>query len=285
VVIDDNEELLRRATDAFPHVTVVENRHAPGASGGRNTGHDLAEGSVLVFLDDDAFAEPDWLEHLLSGLDDPAVLGAGGALEPLWRGGRPAWFTDEFHWIVGCTYSGMPEERAPIRNPICANMCVRKEVFEVAGGFEQALSRHDAGGVVTGTAEETEFCIRAQQRLPGSHWLFVPEARVRHVVPASRSTFRYFRARCRLEGASKAILTELAGTGAGLASERDYVRSTLPKAVRRELIAALRGDRHGLRRAASIVAGVGYTASAYARVRLEMAVGRRPRPVAMTGGH
>jgi GT2 family glycosyltransferase len=282
LVIDNNAEMLRRAQRAFTGITVVENRHGVGASGGRNTGYDLSEASILVFLDDDAFAAPTWLEELLSAFDDPAVLGTGGALEPVWRGGRPAWFTDEFNWIVGCTYTGMPTVRAEIRNPICANMSVRRDVFERAGGFEHALSRLDSGGLVTGTAEETEFCIRARQRTPGGYWLYVPEARVQHVVPPSRSTFAYFRGRCRLEGASKAILTELTGTEDGLSSERDYVRSTLPRAVLRELRAAARGDRDGLRRVGAIVAGAAYTGIAYARVRAEIMAGRRPRPVAST---
>ncbi len=284
LVIDDNPELLRRATSAFPEITVVANHHGQGASGGRNTGYDLSEGSVLVFLDDDAFADESWLEHLLEPLSDPSVLGTGGALEPLWRDGRPIWFTNEFNWIVGCTYTGMPKELAPIRNPICANMSVRKEVFERAGGFEHALSRLDVGGVVTGTAEETEFCIRAQERTPGGRWMYVPDARVQHLVPGSRATFKYYRSRCRLEGASKAILTELAGSDAGLASERVYVRSVLPRAVLRELGTALRGDASGLRRAAAILTGLTCTAGAYARVRIAMLIGRRPRPVSSVPG-
>lgn len=280
LVIDNNEALLHRSIEAFPEITVVANHHGAGASGGRNTGYDLCDASIMVFLDDDAWPEPGWLAALVAPvMSDARVLGTGGSLVPLWRGGRPLWFTDEFNWIVGCTYTGMPTTRAPIRNPICANMSVRKEVFERAGGFEQALSRLDVGGVVTGTAEETEFSIRAHQRSPGGHWLYVPDAQVTHVVPASRSTWKYYVGRCRLEGASKAILTDLIGTESGLASERAYVRSVLPRAVGREILSFLRGDRSALRRAGAIVAGIGYTAWEYGRVRLQMATGRRPRPV------
>src|SRR4051794_25741999 len=98
LVVDGNDDLLARAHASFPEVTVVPNHHGPGASGGRNTGHDLAEGSILVFLDDDAIPEPDWLEHLLAPLADERVLGTGGALIPLWKERTPEWLTEEFNW-------------------------------------------------------------------------------------------------------------------------------------------------------------------------------------------
>ena len=42
-----------------------------GLSGARNTGVAAARGEVVAFLDDDAVAAPDWLEHLLRPYDDP----------------------------------------------------------------------------------------------------------------------------------------------------------------------------------------------------------------------
>jgi glucosyl-dolichyl phosphate glucuronosyltransferase len=279
VVIDRNEQLFAQATAAIDGVTVAMNHHGPGLSGARNTGHDLATGDILVFLDDDAFPEPQWLDRLLAAYTDPTVLGVGGEVVPLWREGRPAWFPAEFNWVVGCSYVGMPEEPGEIRNPIGANLSMRREVFTESGGFEQALGRLDLGNgkVVTGTADETEFCIRAARRTPGGRWLYVPDARVHHVVARSRGSWKYFAERCRLEGGSKAVLTTLTGSDRGLASERRYVRSVLPRAVWRDVRAAVRGDRVAALRAASIVAGLGLTATAYAGGRISLATGRRAR--------
>lgn len=279
VVVDRNEELFNRAQAEFDAATVVMNHHGPGLSGGRNTGYDVSTGSVLAFLDDDAFPDRQWLAELLAAYRDPAVLGAGGEVVPLWREGRPDWFPDEFNWVVGCSYTGMPTERSPIRNPIGANLSMRREVFGESGGFEQALGRLDLGDgkVVTGTADETEFCIRAVKRNPGSRWEYVPEARVHHVVARSRGTWSYFVERCRLEGGAKAVLTTLTGTEAGLASERDYVRSVLPRAVARNVGQGLRGDASALRCAGAVVAGFALTAWAYAQGRLAIATGRRAR--------
>lgn len=268
LVIDGNPSLLQRAREAFPDLHVVANAHGDGLSGGRNTGYDESTASVLVFLDDDAVPEPEWLERLIAPLHDERVIGTGGALTPRWEGDRPMWLTDEFLWTVGCSYTGMPTSQGPIRNPIGASMTVRRSAYELTGGFHDALARQDRGGKISGTADETEFCIRALFHDSGSHWLYVPDARAHHHVSLNRTTWDYFRMRCATEGAAKAVLTDLAGTQAGLASERTYVRSVLPRALMRELRALLRGDRRGGQALRGIIGGFGYTASAYGRARM-----------------
>lgn len=275
LVIDGNEELLERASEAFTDICVVANSHNSGSSGARNTGYDVSRASALVFLDDDAVPDLNWLEELVGPLSERDVLGTGGLLTPVWEARRPDWLTDEFLWTVGCSYTGMPTSRSRVRNVISANMAVRRSVFEHTGGFESALSRRATEtGEVTGSAEETEFCIRALDRHPGCHWLYIPEARVRHHVPESRITWDYFRARCVLEGRSKAIMVKFTGSRTGLRSERAYVRSVIPRALVRELRGVARGHRRGPPAFAGIIAGVGYTGSAYARARL--AAWRRP---------
>ncbi len=84
--------------------------------------------------------------------------------------------------------------------------------------------------------EETEFCIRLTQRMPGAVLLFEPSAGIGHRVPAARETFRYFRARCYAEGLSKALVTRSVGSGDGLASERSYAFRTLPLGALKGLV-------------------------------------------------
>jgi glucosyl-dolichyl phosphate glucuronosyltransferase len=270
VVIDGSDELEARATAELSGATVVANRHRQGLSGARQTGADLARAPILAFLDDDAIAEPEWLAEHAAAYEDPLVLGAGGSIEPMWLTTPPRWLPSEFNWVVGCTYAGMPTSGGRIRNPIGANMSVRAEVLARAGSFEASLGRVDRGTPVAGTAEETEFCIRATRLHPGHYWVYVPEARVQHAVPAERATWRYFARRCRVEGAAKAVLTGLTGTPDGLESERLYVRSVLPRAVARELRRATRGQLDGLGHALTIVAGLLITAWAYAAERARL---------------
>jgi glycosyltransferase involved in cell wall biosynthesis len=66
VVVDGNAALLERASGELPATQVVGNRHAPGISGARNTGVEVTTAPVVAFLDDDAVAEEQWLEALVS---------------------------------------------------------------------------------------------------------------------------------------------------------------------------------------------------------------------------
>lgn len=276
VVIDHNEALLNRAAAGLEGATVLANARTAGLSGARMTGADAARGAVIAFLDDDAVAAPDWLEQLMPAYRDPAVIGAGGPVEPLWRTRRPAWFPGEFLWVVGCTYLGMDVHEGRIRNPVGANMSVLAEVLRGAGGFASELGRRKLGFSVSGRAriggkaescEETEFCIRTARLYPGGHWAYRPGARVGHAVPAQRATWRYFVQRCLIEGTAKAVLRNLAGARDGLGAEGRYVREVLPAGVVRNLGLALRGDLGALGRAGAILAGLSLTAFAYLAAR------------------
>ena len=84
VVVDYNPDLYDRLRTALPAVTVVENRHEKGLSGGKNTGVEVTTADVVVFLDDDAVAHPDWLMHLRDAYTDDNIVGVGGTTLPLW---------------------------------------------------------------------------------------------------------------------------------------------------------------------------------------------------------
>lgn len=275
LVIDGNEELQARAERELTGAIVLANRHGHGLSGGRQTGADHTTAEILAFLDDDAIPEPQWLEQMLAAYDDPQTLGAGGEVQPLWLTEPPQWLPKELYWIVGCTYAGMPVTDGRIRNPIGANMSLRADVLARAGTFAPSLARLNRGKSVSGTAEETEFSIRAVRMFPNGYWAYRPDARVHHAVPAERTTWAYFVRRCRLEASAKAVLTGLTGTGPGLSSERAYARDILPRAFLRELRAAARGDTTALRRAGAIAAGLTITAVSYLEQRVRLALVRR----------
>ncbi|HEU0257614.1 MAG TPA: glycosyltransferase family 2 protein, partial [Microbacteriaceae bacterium] len=61
VVIDHEDDLLRRTRQRWPHLSVVANTFQRGLSGARNSGVLAASGGVVAFLDDDATAEEGWL--------------------------------------------------------------------------------------------------------------------------------------------------------------------------------------------------------------------------------
>jgi glucosyl-dolichyl phosphate glucuronosyltransferase len=271
LVSDHNPELLARATVAFPDVRCAANAGTRGLSDARNTGVRLAGGDVVAFLDDDAAAAPEWAERLLGAYSDDDVIGVGGWVRPAWRAPRPRWLPDEFLWVLGCSYTGLPRSRASVRNPIGANMSFRRALFDAVGGFDTGTGRvgKDAAG-----CEETEFSIRACQVTPGGRIVLEPAAVCHHAVTPDRLTRRYFRRRCAAEGRSKAIVSTLTGADAALSSEHAYVRRTLPAGVLRGLRDAVTGDPGGAARAWAIIEGTTVTAVSYLLMRRR--IRRRP---------
>ena len=262
VVVDHNRPLYERLKSALPDAMVAENREQQGLSGGKNTGVAMASGQVVAFLDDDAVADVDWLKFMIDSYEEPAVVGVGGLTLPKWDTRRPAWFPEEFDWVVGCTYVGMPDHRTPVRNLMGGNASFRREIFEQVGGFRSGIGR--ARGKRPLGCEETEFCIRLNQQLRGAVLLFDNRAKIWHRVAAERARFSYYRSRCYAEGLSKAMVTRTVGAKDGLSSERRYTTSTLPRGVARGLGDALRGDGAGAGRTGAIIAGLATVTAGYA---------------------
>ncbi|MDQ4023904.1 MAG: glycosyltransferase [Actinomycetota bacterium] len=267
LVIDHNPLLFERARKHFTQATVVENSGPPGLGGARNSGIDVASGSVVAFLDDDAIASGDWLGLLVERYSEPDVAGVGGSVEPVWSEGRPRWFPSEFDWVVGCTYRGMPTVAQEVRNLMGCNMSLRRELLNRLGRFRLGYG-----------CDETELCIRLRQRWPETKLLYVPEARVFHQVSPTRARLPYLVSRCYFEGGSKAVVSSLVGTEHGLSSEVRYTREVLPSGVRRGVGEFVRRrDLNGLARAAAIVAGLTSTTAGYLTGRMSTARAARRR--------
>lgn len=289
VVVDHNDRLLQLVRETLdglavssggPSVLALPNPNPRGLSGARNAGVEAARGELVVFLDDDAVPRPQWLERLTEPFADPEVIGVGGVAAPVWDGARPAWLPEEFLWVVGCSYRGLPRRCDEIRNPIGANMAFRRDVICDAGGFTDGLGR--VGHTPLG-CEETEFSIRAV-RASGGRIVQQPSAAVDHLVSAERLRVRYFVHRCWAEGISKAVVSSLMGGGAALASERRYTSTVLPAGVIAAIGQGLTGDRDGFKRAAMILAGLGVTVGGYMRGIAARHQQAAPEPHAPTEG-
>jgi len=261
VTVDNNPDLYEWVSKQLPDVVAVDHRGTRGASATRNSGVRAANGSILAFLDDDAVARPNWLQNLTAPLARPDVVGVGGHVEPVWLGRVPKWLPEEFLWVVGATYRGMPKTAAPVRNVWSENMAVARADFWRVGGFREGFGKT---GLESPACEDTDFCIRLTTAMGGRTWWYEPSARVGHIVPPSRGTRRFFVQRCYNEGQGKAVMAALLGPNERLRDERRHATKTLPRGFGRELLQAVaRRELVAVQRASAIAVGLGAASLGY----------------------
>jgi GT2 family glycosyltransferase len=186
-----------------------------------------ARGEIVFFIDDDAVADENWLENLVKNYEDTNVVGVGGLIKPLWEDGYPTWFPEELNWVVGCSYKGLPEFKASVRNPIGCNMSFRKTVFEKVGYFRSDIGRF---GKKLLASEETELSMRVLGKIQNAKIIYDPSAIVHHKVNKHRGSLKYVWVRSFYEGLSKAIVSK-ESIRSKLSTEVGYLKYLLSVAI------------------------------------------------------
>ncbi len=188
--IDNTGELVRQYMNNHPkfHLTyLTESRQ--GASFARNTGAAFAKSSLLCFMDDDAIAEPDYLEVILDFFAaHNGAAGMGGRIIPKYIPAEPAWMSHYVSSLVGnFNYSASLVPFAAGKYPLESNMVVSKKDFDAIGGFNTALP--GVVGTLRIGGEGKDFFLRLQS-LNKTIW-YHPQAIVQHVVEVKKLTPHY----------------------------------------------------------------------------------------------
>ena len=257
IVVDRNPELLADlAAVNWPIPAKVVPSDGSGLAAARNTGWRSVRAPLVAFIDDDGLASATWLEELLEAARRHHADIVGGRIEPRWTAGEPRWYSRRLGWVVGCSYDGLPESPAEVRNVIGCNMLMSRDLLERLGGFETTLGR---SGVGLDGCEETELCIRAGRA--GARVILIPGAGVEQVLPESRGSLRVAIRRGWHEGRSKRRLVNLHGRVL-------WVESRYAFAVVGDALARLRRGVFGLNgsellRAVALVAVLGSTTASY----------------------
>ena len=228
LVLDPNEELVKFYTLNLNDGVKILVSKEYGLSNARNTGIRNCEGEIVVFIDDDAIASKNWLETLVKNYNDPNVIGVGGFVKPIWQYKRPMWFPEELYWIIGCSYLGLPEHKAYVRNPLGCNMSFRKVAFVESGYFKTNVGRV---GKKLVSDEETEFSIRVLDKIPDSKIVYDPKAVVHHNVNQKRLHFKYIWKRSFYEGMGKAVIRYEGKSVNALSTEKSYIRYLLRNTI------------------------------------------------------
>jgi cellulose synthase/poly-beta-1,6-N-acetylglucosamine synthase-like glycosyltransferase len=241
VMSDMTNQAAREAADTSTGQSVPRRF---GAGAARTAASYRAAGEIVVFLDDDAEATPEWLEHLLVPYLEPDVVAVSGAPHPRFQTRRPRWFPPEFDWVFGCAYVGVPTDLAPIRHMIGASMSVRR----------QALV--DIGGIRSIDFDDMDLSHRLADAFPADRIMYQPHAVIYHFVPAQRVTWHYFWRRCFQVNQHKIRAFSEMGTAANLESEREFVVGFLRDQVGSYLREVIKGDVTGLLRLVAAFVGI-----------------------------
>lgn len=277
--IDNNEELFLGSEQTWggrPGLTVMRNpdtehvmnvtphekahgsKRRFGAGSARNAAVAETTGDIVAIIDDDARAEPDWLERLVATYTGESVVAVGGPPLPRYETARPPWFPRSFDWVFGCEYQGLPTRTGPIRHLIGANMSFRRTAFDKVGGFQSI------------DFDDLDLCMRLGHEFGSGALMYEPAARVHHFVPADRVTWHYFWRRCLFVNTEKVEAFQDMAEAANLSAEITFALSTATVGVLTELRRVLTGDLNGFRAAGAILCGLALAAAGNLRGRLHV---------------
>lgn len=178
----------------------------PGLSHARNTGIRESHGDIIAFADDDVFFEPGWLDALVRAFGAwPEAGCVGGKTLPHFETGTPPWLHETLLYMYGTTNSGDAETWMDYpKHPFGVNMAFRREVFQRIGLFDPRLGRI-GDSLLSG--EESDIFRRVHEA--GFRTRYVPDAVLRHRIPASRTDPDWVLRRSYWQGISDVLFRQL----------------------------------------------------------------------------
>jgi GT2 family glycosyltransferase len=202
---DGTRDAVSALTAEMPNLRyVLEPRK--GLSSARNRGIAEARAPLVAFFDDDAEAEPRWVEILLDMFrTSPGLGAAGGRIKVRWpdaNNTRPVWMPDSLLGYYGhCDYGPAPRKLEFPDYPYGSNMVIRRDLLQKIGGFDPNLG--PTGGNLMAAGEQDMF-RRLYQLAPTV--LYDPAAVVHHWAPPERVTRQWTLRRAFKHGVSNSVM-------------------------------------------------------------------------------
>jgi GT2 family glycosyltransferase len=223
IVVDNSEngsadDTVRSMMNRIPNLT-YQRQASIGLSHARNLGISVAQGEWVVFLDDDAVPDSNWLSNLSESIElvpKPGVI--GGTVIPQWAIEPPRWCTQDLYPALSLSnYEASEKIRVldfPREYPVGANVAYPRQLLEELDGFNPKFGRR---GNLLLSGEETELNFRI--RSAGYPIWFCPGAIVHHYIPRSRLKKTFFRSRFYWSGRTWALLHKEIHKGDGAFSK------------------------------------------------------------------
>jgi len=203
---DNSEQLCLKSIQQHPNLQIryfLETKQ--GLSNARNRGIKESMGNVITFIDDDAFADQDYIYNLKKDFRTSGTVAGGGKILPLWEKKRPKWMSRFLLPLVSVLDMG--EQRIEFQGnkyPIGANMFFRKSLFEKAGFFDPMLGRSLKNMLGN---EEKDLFLKIKKL--GSKICYFPNITVHHYIPEERTKISFIKKQAIGIGQSEKIRTHL----------------------------------------------------------------------------
>jgi O-antigen biosynthesis protein len=163
VVIDDGSTDESAEIILCYPVRLVQHKQNKGLAEARNTAIAAATGDILAFIDVDAFADPEWLEILLSGYVDARVGGVGG------QGIESNIYSRADRWRRAHASQSHGDQHKDVEFLYGLCMSFRLEALRQVGGFNPLFRTN---------AEDMDIGLRLNAA--GYRLRYLPEAKVYH---------------------------------------------------------------------------------------------------------
>ena len=161
-----------------------------GLSAARNKGIKEAKGDIIIYVDDDALVDTNYIrqyaEHFATY---PETMAAGGPIEPLYETKEPSWMSPYTKALLTAwmNYGTQVREYPNGRYPGGGNAAYRKEVFERVGLFNTELGRK--GNLLLASEEKDIF---DKMKALGMKVLYLPTPVLHHCIPQTKLEEDYF---------------------------------------------------------------------------------------------
>lgn len=228
MVVDTTKRDQRLLESSRPSLRFHDCQHIIADSVGLSTARNIAlqqcETPFIAYIDDDAQADPSWIDNILdvfSRLPDAGAV--GGPVAPIWESSPPPWLPRSMYGYLSILEPGGPERDIADGEWLCgANLALRVADARAIHPFREDLGRRP-GTLLSN--EELDFCRRLAAA--GRRVIYSPTARVNHFVPDARCTQDWVRQRvawqevsdlilnCELHRDTRQVIDDLAGFFSG----------------------------------------------------------------------
>jgi len=162
-----------------------------GLSYARNRGIKESSGDFIIYVDDDATVNQEYLQSYYNFFEQyPLAMAAGGAVIPIYETKKPKWLSYFTTQLITC-YFNKGEKIIPFGKfgfPRGGNVAYRKDVFDKIGLFNVELGRN--GGNLIGAEEKDIF---DKMRTANMKFYYIPNAILYHIIPEKKLTKEYFK--------------------------------------------------------------------------------------------